>query len=115
VDRRLLQKEVARQLGVSVTTINNWEMNHTSTIPSYVPRVLAFLGYDPREQDKDLGKRIGLVRERQGLSQGSLARKLCLNVSTVRAWEHGRVSKPSRNVRRRFEEYMEGREQEGGT
>ena len=108
LDRKLLQSEVAEVLGVSLSTIINWEMNHTSVATRYLPKVVAFLGYDPRERSEGLGERIRTLRERQGLSQAALAEKLGLNPSTVVAWERGRVRKLFPGVPRRFEDFLAG-------
>jgi transcriptional regulator with XRE-family HTH domain len=108
MDRGLWQEYVAAELGVSVATICNWEGNHTNVATRFLPKVVAFLGYDPRQESGQLGDRIRMQRERQGLSQVALAEKLGLNTSTVVAWERGRVHKLFPKVRRRFEEYVEG-------
>lgn len=108
MDRGLWQEHLAAELGVSVSTICNWEGNHTSVATRFLPKVVAFLGYDPRKQSGQLGDRIRMQRERQGLSQEALAEKLGLNVSTVVAWERGRVRKLFPKVRRRFEEFVKG-------
>jgi hypothetical protein len=47
MDRGLLRVHVAKELDVSVGTIKNWEMNRTTVAPRFLPRVMAFLGYDP--------------------------------------------------------------------
>lgn len=107
MDRKLLQEQVAAELGVSVMTIGNWEGNHTTVATRLLPKVVAFLGYDPSPEPETLPERIQRARERQGLSQAGLALKLGLNVSTVTAWESGRVRKLFPTVRRRFEEYVE--------
>jgi transcriptional regulator with XRE-family HTH domain len=106
MDRGLWQEHVAAELGVSVSTICNWEGNHTSVATRFLPKVVAFLGYDPRQKTGQLGDRIRMQRERQGLSQAALALKLDLNVSTVVAWERGRVRKLFPKVRRRFEAFL---------
>ena len=108
MDRGLWQVHVAEVLGVSVSTIRNWESNHTSVATRFLPKVVAFLGYDPRQETGQLGERIRALRERQGLSQVALAEKLGLNASTVNAWECGRVRKLFPTVRRRFEEFLAG-------
>ena len=79
LERKLGQGQVARDLGVAVTTLINWEMNHTRVQTRFMPKVVAFLGYDPREETGELGERIRTLRERQGLSQAALAAKL-LNI-----------------------------------
>jgi len=108
LDRGVFQEEVARELGVSVSTLINWEINHTEVATRFTPQVVAFLGFDPRPADGQLGERIRAQRERQGLSQVALAEKLGLNASTVVAWERGRIKKPFPTVRRRFEEFLQG-------
>ncbi len=97
---------MAAELGVSVSTICNWEGNHTSVATRFLPQVVAFLGYDPRQETGQLGDRIRMQRERQGLSQTALAEQLGLNTSIVVAWERGRVRKLFPKVRRRFEEFL---------
>jgi transcriptional regulator with XRE-family HTH domain len=108
MDRGLWQEHVAEVLGVSVSTICNWEMNHTNVATRFLPKVVAFLGYDPRQETGQLGDRIRMQRERQGLSQVALAEKLGLNVSTVVAWERDRVRKLFPKVRRCFEAFLAG-------
>lgn len=49
LDRGLLQVHVAKELDVSVGTVKNWEQNRTTVAPRFLPRVVAFLGYDPGE------------------------------------------------------------------
>jgi transcriptional regulator with XRE-family HTH domain len=97
---------VAEELGVSVSTLINWERNHTRVQTRFMPKVVAFLGYDPREEAGLLGLRIRALRERKGLSQTALASKLGVNASTVTAWERGRVRKLFPAVRKRFEEFL---------
>ena len=45
--RGLFQDQVARELGVSGATLLNWERNHTRVQARFMPKVVAFLGYDP--------------------------------------------------------------------
>ncbi len=108
LDRGLVQEQVARELGVSVGTVANWEKNLTRVATRHLPKVVAFLGYDPREESGSLGERIRAQREGQGLSQEVLAERLGLNPSTVRAWERGEVKKLFPTVRMRFEEFLAG-------
>ena len=99
---------MAEALGVSVSTVCNWEMNRTSVATRYLPKVMTFLGYDPRKEPGQLGDRIRMQRERRGLSQAALAEQLGLNASTVTAWERGRVRRLFPKIRRRFEEFLGG-------
>jgi transcriptional regulator with XRE-family HTH domain len=108
LDRDLLQEDLARELGVSIGTVVNWEKNLTQVATRYLPKVVAFLGYDPRERSGSLGARIRARREGQGLSQEVLAERLGVNPSTVRAWERGEVRRLFPTVRMRFEEFLAG-------
>ncbi len=40
----------SRVLGASVSTICNWEGNYTNVATRFLPRVIIFLGYDPRQE-----------------------------------------------------------------
>jgi transcriptional regulator with XRE-family HTH domain len=106
MDRGLRQEEVAAALGVSVTTVCTWETGHANVSTRSLPKVVAFLGYDPREEAGTRGERIRMLRERQGLTQKALAERLGLDDSTVTEWELDRVRRPVRKVLRRFEEFL---------
>lgn len=110
LDRGLSQEHVARELGVTVGTVLNWERNYTRVRTRLMPKVVAFLGNDPREESGELGERIRALRERQGLSQADLAARLGIDVMTVTRWERGRVRKLFPAMKRRFEEFL----REGG-
>jgi transcriptional regulator with XRE-family HTH domain len=95
-------------MGVDDQTVLNWERNRTRVATRFLPQVVAFLGYDPREEARLFGERIRALRERHGLSQSALAAELGVNASTVTAWERGRVRKPFAAIRRKFEEFLAG-------
>ena len=44
---KLLQKEVAEQIGVDKSSIGNWELNRTAPAFEYMPAIIRFLGYNP--------------------------------------------------------------------
>ena len=46
-DRKLLQRDVAALLSVSVETIHNWECGRTSPLPQDGLAIVRFLGYLP--------------------------------------------------------------------
>jgi DNA-binding transcriptional regulator YiaG len=95
MDLHLLQKDVARRLGVDESTITNWEKQRTAPEIRYMPEIIKFLGYDPLPQPTDLKERIILFRTRQGLSQDEFARRLGIDPTTLVSWETGR-HRPSR-------------------
>ncbi len=44
---QLFQKQVALRLGVNESTVLNWENNACSPAIRFIPRIIAFLSYDP--------------------------------------------------------------------
>src|SRR6266478_3411533 len=44
---KLLQRQVAQQLGVNGATVTNWETNGVQPTLKYIPAVIRFLGYNP--------------------------------------------------------------------
>lgn len=42
--------------------------------------------------DPVIGRRLADVRKRRKLTQGALAKKLGVDVSTIKDWEHGRTA-----------------------
>lgn len=46
-DLKLSQKASAAALGISINTLHNWELSHTSPQPRFTTRIHDFLGYCP--------------------------------------------------------------------
>ena len=44
----ILQIEAAKQLGVHLGSIQNWEQGLFQPAEASIPRIIAWLGYDPR-------------------------------------------------------------------
>jgi DNA-binding XRE family transcriptional regulator len=80
----LLQKEVAKQIGVSKETIYNWETNRTVPEIRMVPQIIGFLGYVPYRACAVLGERFAMVRQAHGFSRKELARKTGIDEGTLR-------------------------------
>jgi transcriptional regulator with XRE-family HTH domain len=110
LDLGLRQGDVAAQLAVNISTVTNWEKNYTAPPLSLIPRVNAFLGYDPVEEDFDslsLGERVVRARQRLGMTQKDLARRLGVDPSTLAHWEHGsRRAMPE--YRAKLEAFVDG-------
>jgi DNA-binding transcriptional regulator YiaG len=47
MEEKLLQKDVARHLGVTVDSVINWENNRTCPRAHSMPKIIKFLGYNP--------------------------------------------------------------------
>jgi transcriptional regulator with XRE-family HTH domain len=84
LELKLLQREVAEHLGVKTDTILNWEHCRTKPTLRSLPRVIAFLGYDPSiAEPKTLGEKVLQYRKSQGLSQKELARQMGIDPTTL--------------------------------
>jgi len=90
LDLGLLQRDVARILGVSEASVWQWENNQTKPRVSLVPRVYDFLGYAPYAPTDRLGDWLRQARRGLGLSRRKLAAKLRMDVTTIDRWERGR-------------------------
>lgn len=87
--RGLLQREAAREIGVTVMTVNGWEMGRAEPKVSYIPAILGFLGYDPYPEATSLGEGLRQERERRGLTQHKIARLLGTTQALVSLLETG--------------------------
>lgn len=89
LELKLFQREVARILGVNATTIMNWEKHYTEPQLYLLPKIIKFLGYDPRTKhnSKSIGEQIIEYRRENGLSQRKMARILGIDPSTLGRWE----------------------------
>jgi len=86
---KMLQGEVAGQIGVDTTTVFNWEANTARPEIRYMPAVIAFLGYNPLPEANGWGERLVRRRTSLGLSQKEAARRLGVDPSTLARWERG--------------------------
>jgi len=43
----LLQKDVAREIGASMTSLRKWEVNQREPTLRFIPGIIGFLGYVP--------------------------------------------------------------------
>jgi transcriptional regulator with XRE-family HTH domain len=84
----LFQRDAARLLGVDTSTVTNWEKDRTQPRLCLIPKVIAFLGYDPKASvPTTLGERIREYRRVRGFSQKRLAQFLGIDPSTLARWE----------------------------
>jgi transcriptional regulator with XRE-family HTH domain len=87
---KLLQKQVAEQIGVNAATITNWERNASTPVIRYMPAIVRFLGYDPLPPASSLRERLAAARRELGLTQREMAERLGVAPCTLRDWENGR-------------------------
>jgi transcriptional regulator with XRE-family HTH domain len=86
---KILQRDVAEQLGVDKTTVFNWEANAANPGIEYTPAIIQFLGYNPLPQANDWGERLVRHRTTRGLSQKESAKRLDVDPGTLARWERG--------------------------
>jgi transcriptional regulator with XRE-family HTH domain len=86
---KLLQREVAEQIGVDTTSVFNWEGNRSSPEIRYMPAIIRFLGYDPQPAVNTLGEQLVRQRTSLGLSQKEAAERIGVDPSTLAKWERG--------------------------
>jgi len=106
IDLGLSQRELARQLEVSTSTVENWELDETTPARWSVPRIFQVLELDPPEPTTLRG-RLTAYRRGLGLSQGELARSLEVDRCTVVRWETGRT-RPTHELLEKFETFLAG-------
>ncbi len=93
----LYQKDVAVQIGVTTSTIWNWENNWSSITLSCMPKVIEFLGYNPIPQPEDLMERLAWYKQVNGLSLEQLGAKMDRDPEQLSDWLSGRHKPCQRN------------------
>jgi transcriptional regulator with XRE-family HTH domain len=84
---KLLQSEVAAQVGVDKASIANWESNRSKPSITYVPAIIRFLGYNPLPAVESLASRLVQSRTVLGISQKKAADRLGIDQGTLARWE----------------------------
>ena len=83
----LRQEDVALQLGVGPESVLHWEKGQTAPPISVIPRIIAFLGYEPYPAPETLSERMLAFRRRRGWSIEQAARDLGVDPGTWARWE----------------------------
>jgi DNA-binding transcriptional regulator YiaG len=87
LDLGLLQREMAAQLGVSVSGVRKWEAGRSSPPVRYRPRLIDFLGYCPWQPARHRGDVLREAREAMGLLQERFAALAGADPASVSVWE----------------------------
>jgi transcriptional regulator with XRE-family HTH domain len=101
LDLGLLQREVAKQIGVTACTIQYWETNRVVPALRFRPQIIEFLGYDPshRSPDQSLAEVLKAQRQRLGMSRKKLAALLGIDESSLAHWERGEHHPTERSLK----------------
>ena len=87
----LYQADVARILGVTESTVINWEKDRTKPTLRFMPKVIEFLGCEPSIGDVEtLGGRSVLYRRSRGMTQKALAKQIGIDPTTLSRLESNR-------------------------
>jgi len=105
LDLGLLQKDVAKRIGVSQDAIFNWGTNRAIPDVQCILQIINFLGYCPWKPIHSLGEKLILWREVLGLPRKYLAESLGLDEGAVYRWETNQ-REPSRNYLDLLEEFF---------
>ena len=97
LDLGLLQVEVAARIGVTESTVWNWE-HGTKPELIHIPTVLAFLGYVPWEYPDDPVGRLAYFKKVKGLSLRRLGTLMGRDPEQLEDWLSGRVKPYKRNI-----------------
>ena len=100
-------EKTGKELGVNKCTVANWEKGRRQPTIRAIPKIIEFIGYRlEAEVDDSLGAKVRRYRRLNGLSLKALAKRLGIDVDTVRGWEsEGR--QPKRNLRERLSSFFE--------
>jgi transcriptional regulator with XRE-family HTH domain len=87
----LTQKEVARELGISESTVVHWEKDQTEPLVRLMPNIIHFLGYDPVGVPRTLGERMRALRKGKGWTIDEAAASLGVDPTAWGSWERSGV------------------------
>ncbi|MCL4477024.1 MAG: helix-turn-helix domain-containing protein [Nitrospirae bacterium] len=108
LDLGLLQVEVAAQIGVTESTVWNWE-HGTEPELVHIPAILAFLGYVPWEETTDPVGRLVHYKKVRGLSYKRLGTLMKRDPEQLADWLTGRNMPIERN-RRLIAEFLDSQD-----
>jgi site-specific DNA recombinase len=111
---KLLQRQVAKTIGVEKSTVANWEASRTKPSVEYMPAIIRFLDYDPLPPSDRWADRLVRGRTAMGLTQRESAHSIGVNASTLARWERGE-REPSGAFAARAKRFLGRAEVAGGT
>jgi transcriptional regulator with XRE-family HTH domain len=89
LDLGLLQREVAKEIGVTACTIQYWETNRVAPALRFRPRIASFLGHEliTQRPPESLSEKLEARRKHLGLSRKKLAALLGIDPTSIAGWE----------------------------
>ncbi|MBT1074883.1 helix-turn-helix domain-containing protein [Geobacter grbiciae] len=96
MDLGLLQREVAKIIGVTESSIWNWE-HGTEPKLQYNPSIIKFLGYIPFDCPDDTVGRLAWYKRARGMNQKCLGEAIGRDTEQLSDWLSGRHNPFSKN------------------
>lgn len=97
LDLGLLQIEVAKMIGVTESTVWNWE-HGTEPELRYMPRIIEFLGYVPFECPDDPIEKLRYFKKVKGMTYERLGELMGRDPEQITDWISGRVRPCKKNL-----------------
>jgi len=97
LDLGLKQAEVARQIGVTESTVWNWE-HRTEPELRHMPKIIDFLGYVPFECPEDTIGQLHYFKQVKGLSYNRLGKVMGRDPEQLSDWLSGRHKPCCKNI-----------------
>lgn len=98
MDLKIQQKQAARRMGIHQMTMINWLKGRAAPAIRHWPKVIQFLGYDPRPRAVDLAGRLRSYRELRGWSLAEAGSRLGINETVLWRWESGHRKPQDRHL-----------------
>ena len=105
MDLGLLQREVAEIIGVTESSIWNWE-HGTEPELQYNPRIIKFLGYIPFDCPDDTVGRLACYKRAMGMNLDHLGEAMGRDAEQLSDWLSGRHY-PFKKNREKIERFLE--------
>ena len=105
LDRELLQRDAAAEIGTTAESIRNWELGQTEPPLNFLPAIIRFIGYDPRPPPQTSAARLVAVRRARRVSREQAAREMRVDPCALRRWEVGE-SEPSGAFTKRVQDWL---------
>ncbi len=91
IELGLLQRDVAKIVGVSEDCITFWENNKTDPTAKHVAKIIHFIGELPPILPNTFAGKIKAYRYAHGLTHAQMGELVGVNASTIGAWEAGYI------------------------
>ncbi|MBX3479420.1 MAG: helix-turn-helix domain-containing protein [Caulobacter sp.] len=103
--RQHRQTDAAKEIGVAVETIGNWETGSSEPDASHYPAIIRYLGYEPWSEPATIADALAAERRRRGLSIAGAAITAEVDEGTFRRWESGEWN-PQRKSWSKIEHFL---------